>query len=48
MKSDMELVLKILQQLEERKEFSVIEQMQVTSYDDSVVAYHLCRMYKLD
>ena len=46
MKRDIELVLKILQQLEERNEISLIERMEVAGYDDNVVAYHVRRMYE--
>jgi hypothetical protein len=46
MKRDMELVLLILQQLEERDSGSVIEKMQIDGYDDRVVSYHLSRMYE--
>ena len=42
----MELVLKILHQLEERNEVSLIERMEVAGYDDNVVAYHVRRMYE--
>lgn len=46
MKRDMELILKILQQLEERDEVSIIERMEVAGYDDNVVSYHVRRMYE--
>lgn len=46
MKRDMELVLKILEYMEQRKEISVIQRLQIPGYDDGVVAYHLRRMYE--
>ncbi len=46
MKRDIELVLKILQQLEERDEISIIQRMEVAGYDDRVVAYHIRRVYE--
>lgn len=42
----MELILKILQQLEERDEVSIIERMEVAGYDDNIVAYNVRRMYE--
>jgi len=46
MKRDMDLVIKILEYLEDREEVSVIKKLEIPGYDNTVVAYHLCRMYE--
>jgi hypothetical protein len=46
MKKDMNLVLKILEFFESRKEISVIKNLIIENYDEQVIKYHLRLMYQ--
>lgn len=46
MKRDFTLILKILEYFEERQEVSVVSKLHIKGYENSVVAYHVRRMYE--
>ena len=46
MKRDMELVIKILKYLEDRRDVSMIKQIKIPGYDNLVVTYHIHRIYE--
>jgi hypothetical protein len=46
MKRDLNLVLKILEYFETRKEVSIIQELKIEGYGDQVVKYHLRLMYQ--